>query len=44
MAPAATCSVHERELTDGEVEGCDPDNSASGTDGAIMLSLDQADV
>lgn len=40
LAPAGTCSVDERWLTDGEVEGCDPDNSASGIDGTILLSLD----
>lgn len=27
-------------LSDGEVEGCDLDNSASGIDGTVVLSLD----
>lgn len=40
---AGTCSVNECGLTDREVEGWDPDNSASGIDGTVVLYLDWTD-
>lgn len=43
LLPAGTCSVNECRLTDSEVEGCNPDNSASRVDRTIVLSLDWTD-
>lgn len=43
LLPAGTCSVNECRLTDSEVEGCNPDNSAFRVDRTIVLSLDWTD-